>query len=158
MSSTAQILANQKNAAASTGPRTEAGKAASSQNALKHGATAANVVLAFEDPAEFEAVRLDFHLQCLPATGLEYHYVDDLASLYWRLKRAERMVTCYTDREAYQHHSTDPMIAMSEVTLTPTVQRLLRYENGFRRAFESSWKRLKELQRPRMRQQEPNEA
>src|SRR5947209_8090114 len=131
MSSTAQVLANQTNAAASTGPRTEAGKAASSQNALKHGATSKTVVLSFEDPAEFEAMRQDFYLQCCPATGLERIHVNELASLQWRLDRAGRMVTAYTDREiSFFDPSADPMLVMSEIVLTPAIQRLTKYENG----------------------------
>ena len=49
MSSTAQAIANIENAQRSTGPRTEAGKAASSHNALKHGLTAQTVLLPGED-------------------------------------------------------------------------------------------------------------
>ena len=37
MSSTSQIVANQKNAQSSTGPRTAEGKDASSQNAIRYG-------------------------------------------------------------------------------------------------------------------------
>ncbi len=39
MSTQAQILANRRNAQNSTGPRTPQGKAAVSQNAVKHGLT-----------------------------------------------------------------------------------------------------------------------
>ncbi|HZU23927.1 MAG TPA: hypothetical protein VFA04_00300 [Bryobacteraceae bacterium] len=52
MSSSAQILANQKNATSSTGPRTEAGKATSSQNAVSHGLTGGFRVLPHENQAD----------------------------------------------------------------------------------------------------------
>ena len=41
------------NGAKSRGPKTEAGRQRSSQNALKHGLTAETLVLPTEDPAEF---------------------------------------------------------------------------------------------------------
>jgi hypothetical protein len=50
--SDARIEANKKNAARSTGPKTEAGKEKSRQNSLKHGMTGAGVVLLEKDAAE----------------------------------------------------------------------------------------------------------
>jgi hypothetical protein len=44
-----QIAANRLNAQRSTGPRTEAGKANSRRNALKHGLTAEKMLLEYED-------------------------------------------------------------------------------------------------------------
>ena len=55
MATEKQIQANRNNAKKSTGPRTEQGKAASSQNALKHGLLARDAVLPGEDPADYEA-------------------------------------------------------------------------------------------------------
>jgi hypothetical protein len=56
MATTPQITANQQNAQSSTGPQTEQGKAAVSQNALKHGLTAPFDVLDHEDQDEFDAL------------------------------------------------------------------------------------------------------
>ena len=53
MSTQSQITANIANSQHSTGPRTEAGKAVSSQNALKHGLTAQTVLLPGEDEAAY---------------------------------------------------------------------------------------------------------
>ena len=52
MTSERQIVANRANAQASTGPKTDAGKARSSRNALKHGATA-KYLLPGESAQEF---------------------------------------------------------------------------------------------------------
>ena len=149
MATAAQIIANQKNAQASTGPRTDEGKSASSQNALKHGATSQHVVLAFENPAEYEAMRADLFAALKPVGGIEALFVEEMAVAQWRTMRMERIIREYTDRAAYKHPSKNPMVAMADVMLSPEVQKLQRYENSFRRAFDNAWKKLKELQKTR---------
>jgi|SRR5579884_1048146 len=150
MATAAQIIANQKNAQASTGPRTDEGKSASSQNALKHGATSQHVVLAFENPAEYEAMRADLFAALKPVGGIEALFVEEMAVAQWRTMRMERIIREYTDRAAYKHPSKNPMVAMADVMLSPEVQKLQRYENSFRRVFDNSWKKLKELQKARI--------
>jgi hypothetical protein len=50
-----KLAANRKNASKSTGPKTAAGKVASSRNAIKHGVlAAAPVVPGIESPEEWE--------------------------------------------------------------------------------------------------------
>ncbi|HZU27294.1 MAG TPA: hypothetical protein VFA04_17335 [Bryobacteraceae bacterium] len=156
MSSSAQIIVNQQNAQSSTGPRTPEGKAISSQNAIKHGGTASRVVLAFEDPAEFARVADEFIARLKPVTGLEHFLVDDMVAAHWRMTRMQKIIRCHLDRAAYEHPSKNPMAAMADVMLSPDVAKLQRYENTFRRAYESSWAKLKELQRNRIAEQ--NEA
>jgi len=53
MSSLTKSESARINGAKSHGPKTEAGRKRSSQNALKHGLTAQTLVLPTEDPAEF---------------------------------------------------------------------------------------------------------
>ena len=78
---------NRANAAHSTGPRTDAGKQRSSQNALRHGLTAATVVLPSEDQAQYEAHRLQFFDEYQPATPTETQLVQELIDTSWRLNR-----------------------------------------------------------------------
>ena len=52
--SEARQSANSANASLSTGPRTPEGKARASQNARKHGLTAAQLFIAADDRPEFE--------------------------------------------------------------------------------------------------------
>jgi hypothetical protein len=54
MATTAQILANRLNSRKSTGPKTDEGKAAVSQNAVKHGLFAESVIEG-ENEADYEA-------------------------------------------------------------------------------------------------------
>ena len=77
--SQSQLEANRLNAQKSTGPQTEAGKAVSSRNSLTHGLTAQQVVLAVEDPNQFEALRDKLHEEFDPCGPTEEHLVEQLA-------------------------------------------------------------------------------
>lgn len=87
-----QAAANRRNATKSTGPRTPAGKAASSSNALKHGILSRGLVLdgtgeTNEDFAAFlDALRQDL----APQDVLEERLVEQISVCYWRLGRVVR--------------------------------------------------------------------
>ena len=76
-----------ENGAKSRGPKTEAGKQRSSQNALRHGLTSQTIVLPSEDPADFERL-LDSYLEHFrPASPVAVDLVHELAAAKWRLNR-----------------------------------------------------------------------
>ena len=75
----------------STGPRTEAGKAVSSQNALKHGLTAQTVLLPGEDEAAYRKVCEGLFDEFEPETTSERELVQFLADTQWRLSRCSRL-------------------------------------------------------------------
>jgi len=83
--------ANRANAQRSTGPRTAAGKARSSLNALRHGILAKaafNVTIEGEERrAEFDALIADFAQEYQPRTITEHLMVQQLAGCYWRLAK-----------------------------------------------------------------------
>ena len=87
MATELQKTANQRNALMSTGPRSLAGKARSSQNAIRHGMTAQQKLIPGEDPAEFAALRQSMFDSLRPAGVLENQLVERAASLMWRLRR-----------------------------------------------------------------------
>ena len=82
-----QLQANRFNAQHSTGPKTEFGKSRSKMNALKHGLTAAQVVVLDEDPAQFDALRSDLKAHFEPKDPLERELLDLIAGSLWRLRR-----------------------------------------------------------------------
>jgi len=91
MASLAQIYANRRNAEKSTGSQTAEGKAASSQNAVKHGLLARQDVIRTEDQGEFDSHREQMLRELNPAGPMETVLAERIVSLSWRLKRAERM-------------------------------------------------------------------
>jgi len=91
MASVAQIQANRSNAQKSTGPRTAQGKAVASQNAVKHGLLAEQVVIHGEDPAQFDLYREGMLADLAPVGGIETMLAERAVSLAWRLRRAERL-------------------------------------------------------------------
>ena len=86
--STARIAANRRNAALSTGPRTEAGKARSRANAVKHGLTGAGVALPGEDAAAVEELFAAIQEQMAPQSLLGTDLAHRVALLTVRKRRA----------------------------------------------------------------------
>jgi len=87
MASEKQIAANRRNALLSRGPRTEAGKKASSMNALRHGLTArAN---------DQSGSRIESSLH--PETAEERRLAQSVAGDHSRLNRARSILTSAAD-------------------------------------------------------------
>lgn len=86
--SPAQIQANRANAKKSSGPRSAAGKAASSRNGLTHGLSAKKHILTGKDTAEFDALLQDLYARFLPVGPGEEDLVYLIAADQSRLVRA----------------------------------------------------------------------
>ena len=91
MSTQAQILANRRNAQKSTGPRSRQGKAAVSQNAVKHGLLTRQNVISSESQADFDLYREQMLAELAPASPMESMLAERIVTLSWRLKRAGRI-------------------------------------------------------------------
>ena len=91
MASGAQILANRRNAQKSTGPRTSEGKAAVSQNAVKHGLLARHDVISSESQADFDIYRRQLLDELTPVSPMESMLAERIVSLSWRLKRVSKI-------------------------------------------------------------------
>lgn len=87
----------------STGPKTPAGKAAASQNAVKHGLrSGAPVIPELESFEEWEVFRDGIVASYAPEGAHETDLAEEIASLRWRKKRAVRYET-----EMIAHHLDD---------------------------------------------------
>lgn len=86
--SPARSEAARLNGAKSRGPKTEEGKAKSSQNALKHGLCAAKEVVAPGDPEGFEEFQAGLHAHFKPRNAWETVLVERIVACSWRLRRA----------------------------------------------------------------------
>jgi hypothetical protein len=93
MTSLRQIEANRQNALKSTGPNTAEGKQRSRRNALRHGFTAETVIEPLESPEEYRTFEDAIVSEYLPQTPVEQELVHRLASLFWRLRRANSIET-----------------------------------------------------------------
>src|SRR3974377_1187975 len=93
MTSIRRIQANQQNARFSTGPRTLAGKAIVSRNALRSGIDARAIVILGEDPAEFESLNSEYYDRWTPTAPEQRALVDTLIANEWLLRRYDRLET-----------------------------------------------------------------
>ena len=90
MISEKQLHANRQNALRSTGPRTAAGKGVSSQNALRHGLRADQIVILGENCQAYEQFYQELIEQIAPIGALESQLAEQIAVAFWKLRRADR--------------------------------------------------------------------
>jgi hypothetical protein len=132
---------NRANARHSTGPRTKAGKQASSLNALRHGLTASAPVLPTEDPAAYQCHIRQFLDEYQPGTPTDTQLVHEIANTSWRLNRiplleAELLSAAATGTDIINTHR-------ALATLGLHGQRLSRQ-------FQKTLVHLRELQEERL--------
>ena len=89
--SPAQLAANRANSQLSTGPRTEAGLARSSKNALKSALTGRTVLLPTDDLEEYAAFLAEFEQDLKPEGAQERELVQIIVDCYWRLRRIQEL-------------------------------------------------------------------
>jgi hypothetical protein len=141
MSTPAQIAANRANAQLSTGPRTEAGKAAVAKNGATHGLSGANFfLLAHEDQAGFEQLLTAYHEEHRPEGPTASFLVQELAQAHWKLGRAARI-------EADLRAGGDSSLFEIGSDTEKAFSRLTRYQNSIRRDWYRALKELRTLSR-----------
>ncbi len=165
MSSAARALANHANAQASTGPRTQEGKAASRLNAVSHSMTSKTAVLPHESQEEYDAVLRSLMDDHKPASDNERLLVERLAQAHWRLQR------CYSVERAFLENriaaareespDVDPDAAMAQLFVDKTessrMRLMMRYLGAAERAFYKAGADLAKAQAER-RKREAEEA
>lgn len=165
MSTAAQCSANAQNALASTGPKSDLGKARASRNRTTHGLRAKAPVLdTFESEAEWQAHYEDWLEDLQPSGEFEQQCAYTIALTSWKLARTEEvevnLVNLQTrDRfeewrasakaatEAESSEKSESAMSRARAQLLPQGQEgslLLRYRNEANRQF---WKAHAELRR-----------
>jgi hypothetical protein len=91
MATLKQIEANRLNAQKSTGPRTDAGKVASAQNARKHGCYSTYLVLEGQDQEQYDQLLDEFMRDLQPRDIRERNLVEMMAVEWWHLGQCEFM-------------------------------------------------------------------
>jgi hypothetical protein len=158
MISERQQEANRRNAAKSHGPITPEGRAAVRHNALKHGFTAAEIILpTVEERIDFEQFRFAFEEEYKPEGPTEQVLVEDMVIARWRLNRIRKMEPgffalrledlkdfrqkYYSNLDGQAHLA---YVVYADAGAADTYGKMSRYEGRFERTF---YKALKELQR-----------
>jgi hypothetical protein len=137
MASPSQLAANQLNAQSSTGPRTPEGKARVSQNALRHGLTAAHLVIRPDEQDEFDNFQASLSTELAPQGAIETVTFHELLHAAWNLQRFRRIeAECSTGAAA---DFTDP-------ATTKVLDRLTRYQSRTQRSYYKALQELRILQ------------
>jgi len=121
----------------STGPRTPEGKAISSQNALKHGLNARDVVLKDDqEREEFAKLLADLGAELNPDGTLETLIFNRLLRASWDLRRVERMEV---EQAAEGIDLLDDICHLR-------LERLARYKMRAERSFYRAYREIRALQ------------
>ena len=159
MSTQKQIDANRANALNSTGPNTPEGKAAVRLNALRHGLTAQDAVLPFEDQDQFDEIARSYEDHYQPVGPVEILLVQQMVMASWRLCRVRGMETAALELRFAEHASGInhecrglsglhrlASVYLRDVRDANSLTVLARYETRVERSF---YRALHELERLR---------
>ncbi len=148
MSSQLQIDANRRNSQKSTGPRTVAGKAASSQNALGSGLYAQSQIIIGERQSDFEDLAAAFHSRYQPDSPDQQALLDIAIHSEWILRRLRSAETglwdYYIDDHDYGSDTTG--LGRAFDCNDKTFARLQRRLDSLQRNFQRALKELQRLQ------------
>jgi hypothetical protein len=141
MSTESQIEANRENAKFSTGPKTEAGKAASALNNTRHGLAGAFRVLPTESQSDFDTLLATLSEEHQPATFTETTLVEAMAQHHWLRQRSLHLESsCY-----------DP--ATGQITDQKQLALYLRYQTTHERGFHKAMNDLLKLRAAKRKDQ-----
>ena len=141
MSTSAQIAANQANAQHSTGPTSQEGKLASSQNNLRHGFTGRFKVLGWESQEEFTDLLCQFGNEHQPGNPYEFALVEKMAQHFWLSQRALSLQEDCFDAD-YTPAEADKKLSL-----------YLRYQATHERAFRQLSDELRKLRNEKRKAQ-----
>jgi hypothetical protein len=164
MSTRRQRAASRANALKSTGPRTEAGKAASRYNALKHGIDAQHQIMFGESAEDLAQLAAEYHELYAPANADERFLVDSMINYEWRLRRLRGVeADLWLTAAKGLHKKSDPAVDAcslgSAITDSgPAFDRLQRIINSCERHYHHARNALQALVADRPDAPQPEES
>jgi hypothetical protein len=157
-----QLAANRANALLSTGPRTEAGLAKSSKNAVKSALTGRTVLLPTDDVKEYANFLAGFQRDLKPVGQAESELVQIIADCFWRLRRIQTLEHALYAHGHEQFENAFPDTAEEERYSKILLQTHLTYQKELRnlhiqeaRMDRKRTKALAELQQLQSERMEP---
>ena len=149
MSTQAQSLANQANAQHSTGPKSEAGKAAVAANATTHGATSKQALVKGESPSEYQLHNEKFRIEFAPVTMHERFLVQRMSDAAWRLHRLQAwelqmMERCCTHANPFEDNDQFKKLA-----------RAHRHTQSIERSYHLAHRELVAARKPAKPEEQP---
>ncbi len=160
MSSQRKINSARANGAKSHGPKTEAGRKASSQNAVTHGLYAKGVVLSNESREQYQEMLDAYQKQFHPEGPAEADLLEEMVAAKWRQRRLWAIETDLLEDEIQQQTAKldedgtgyDPITPLSfayaELS-SKSLSFLSRNESRLERVYHRALKTLLERQRLR---------
>jgi hypothetical protein len=142
MISEARAAANAANAQHSTGPRTEAGKARSSRNAVSHGLCSSQNFIMPGEESDFASTHDTLIDQLAPAEGIEMYQFEIALHASWSLRRC-RLV----EDALFETHGPE---ALLDPQLAKSFTGLQRYEAHHQRSFDRALRTLRTFQAERL--------
>jgi hypothetical protein len=143
-----KAASNRKNSRLSTGPKSQSGKAKSSQNALKHGFYAKSVLLPGEDPAAYEAFRDALWSDLDPLNALEALWAKEITDTSWRLQRLGLIEAEVFTRRSVSFSGDNCGIGFAFVNDSQglsTLTKLSQYESTFTRRLHRAMEQFRLL-------------
>ncbi len=121
------------------GPRTEAGKEASSRNAVKHGCCSTETLLVGDETLDqFQALEAMWFQSYSPKDELETHFLNQIVQCDWFLQRVTRTLAV-VEADVYSRMSM-PINFNDYHHLA--LQRFMRYQTARRNEFTKAKKAL----------------
>src|SRR2546428_6547341 len=145
-----KALAGRSGSPSRRGPKTAAGKARVSINALTHGISSTRLVVSGESSTEWATHRRTFVEALAPAGPVETALAERVASAVWRLRR----VTAYEEAAIAERQH----LATASAHLLPhplDIDKIIRYEAHLSRQFYQALHELEALRAARCGQPTP---
>ena len=135
MSTANQTTANRENAQHSTGPRTEEGKSASSQNGFKHGLASGRLIIDGESQEEFDELYAALIDDNQPTDANQEILVREMSEARWLVQRSLRFQADLFER------CDDPAECAKYLGV------FIRYQTANQRQFHKAMDQLRKLQK-----------